>query len=237
MPLKAVFFDLDGSLLPMDQSVFIKSYFSSIAAKMKSFGFEPDVFTKGLWAGIDAMVKNNGVCTNEEAFWKAFSAVLGPSVKNHETDLRDFYANEFQQIQQVCGYDPKAARLVRWVRQSGMVTVLATNPVFPSIATESRIRWAGLDKEDFDYYTVYENSRYSKPNPKYYQAILDHLGLNAEDVLMVGNDVSDDMAAESVGIKVFLLTHSLINKDNEDINRWPHGGYDDLFSYLKNMVQ
>ena len=50
---------------------------------------------------------------------------------------------------------------------------------------------------------------------------------------MVGNDVGDDMVAEKIGMKVFLLTDNLINKNNEDISIYPNGGYQELIRYLK----
>lgn len=204
--------------------------------KWPPWGLDPKVLVKGIWAGTEAMVKNDGSCTNEEMFWKVFPTVCGERVREHEKTLEDFYANEFQQVQNDCGYDPKAAKAVQLVKDLGLIAVLATNPIFPSIATESRIRWAGLNIDDFAYYTVYENSSYCKPNPKYYQAMLDRLNLKAEEVLMVGNDVVEDMVAESIGMKVFLLTDSLINKNGDDITRWPHGGFEDLFSYLKKVA-
>ena len=46
---------------------------------------------------------------------------------------------------------------------------------------------------------------------------------------MVGNDVEDDMIAEAIGMKVFLLTDCLINKDNKDISKYPQGSFDDIF--------
>lgn len=237
MSLKSVFFDLDGTLLPMDQDVFVKSYFGRLCKRMAPFGYDPQQLVKGIWAGTEAMVKNDGSCTNEERFWQVFPAVCGQDVLNHVDTLDDYYANEFQQVQADCGFNPNAAKAVQLVKELGLIPVLATNPIFPSVATESRARWAGLNLNDFAYYTVYENSSYCKPNPKYYQAILDHLNLKPEEVLMVGNDVGEDMIAEKVGMKVFLLTDSLINKNGEDINQWPHGGFDELFSYLKEIAQ
>ena len=52
--------------------------------------------------------------------------------------------------------------------------VLATNPIFPAVAVETRLGWVGLTGSDFDLVTTYENSRSSKPNPAYYQSILSH---------------------------------------------------------------
>ena len=45
------------------------------------------------------------------------------------------------------------------VKELGLRAVLATNPIFPAVATRSRIRWAGLEPEDFELCTTYENSR------------------------------------------------------------------------------
>lgn len=237
MSLKSVFFDLDGTLLPMDQDIFVQSYFGRLCKKMAPFGFDPKELVKGIWAGTEAMIKNDGSCTNEARFWQVFPALCGEEVRNHEKTLEDYYANEFQQVKSDCGYTPDAAKTVELVKTLGLTPVLATNPIFPSIATESRIRWAGLNPEDFAYYTVYENSTYCKPNPNYYQEILNHLNLKGEEVLMVGNDVGDDMVAEVLGMKTFLLTYDLINKKNEDINRWHHGGFEELSAYIKELAQ
>ena len=50
--------------------------------------------------------------------------------------------------------------------------------------------------------------------------------------LMVGNDVAEDMIAEQLGMKLFLLTDCLINKNNADISRYPHGSFDELFNFI-----
>ena len=50
---------------------------------------------------------------------------------------------------------------------------------------------------------------------------------------MVGNDVQEDMAAQSVGMNVFLLTDCLINKGSRDITVFERGGFDELRRYIK----
>ena len=52
---------------------------------------------------------------------------------------------------------------------------------------------------------------------------------------MVGNDVGEDMIAEKLGMKVFLLTDCLINKANVDISVYPHGSFDDLKNFLNTL--
>ena len=112
--------------------------------------------------------------------------------------------------------------------------VLATNPIFPREATRNRIRWAGFEPESFEYYTTYENSCYCKPNPKYYLELIGKLGLKPEECLMVGNDVGEDMIAEKIGMKVFLITDCLINKNDEDISKYPHGGFKEYMKFIEN---
>ena len=124
------------------------------------------------------------------------------------------------------------AEIVRSLKAAGVRVALATNPVFPAIATESRIRWAGLEPEEFELYTTYENIGFCKPNLDYYREILRRMELNAADCLMVGNDVDEDMVAGQLGMEVFLLTDHLINKSGTDINAFPHGSFDDLRARL-----
>jgi FMN phosphatase YigB (HAD superfamily) len=107
--------------------------------------------------------------------------------------------------------------------------------MFPRIAVEKRLGWAGLHPADFDLITTYENAFHSKPNPLYYADILRAIDCEAADCLMVGNDVDEDMAAGSIGIQVFLLTDYLINRQGKDIAAYPHGKLEDLIRYLHKV--
>ena len=49
--IKVVLFDLDGTLLPMDQDEFVKAYFGGIAKKLAPYGYEPNKLVKSIWAG------------------------------------------------------------------------------------------------------------------------------------------------------------------------------------------
>ena len=60
MAIQTVLFDLDGTLLPMDQNVFVKSYLGRIARAMAVHGYDPDKLVKAIWSGTDAMVRNDG---------------------------------------------------------------------------------------------------------------------------------------------------------------------------------
>ena len=235
MSIKAVLFDLDGTLLPMDQDLFAKTYFKRLAMKLAPYGYEPKKLIDSIWAGTAAMVKNDGSRRNEDAFWVVFTGIYGKGALEHLPVFEEFYANEFQEAQAVCGQNPHAAEVIALVKEKGFRTALATNPIFPAIATESRTRWAGLSPADFELYTTYENSRFCKPNLDYYRDILAQMGLHPEECLMVGNDVSEDMVTRNLGMQVFLLTDCLINKNGEDLSQFPHGGYPELLEYIRSL--
>ena len=232
MRIKTVMFDLDGTLLPMDQDQFTQYYFGLLAKKLAPYGYNAEQLISGIWVGTAAMVKNDGSCTNEEAFWKTFCAVMGERVLEDKPLFEEFYRVEFQGARASCGYAPQAAGLVARLKAAGYRVILATNPIFPAVATESRIRWAGLAPEDFELYTTYENACRCKPNPDYYRDILSSMALEASECLMVGNDATEDTAAEFAGIQVFLLTDCLINRENKDLSHWPHGGFDELEKFI-----
>lgn len=233
--IRTVLFDLDGTLLPMDQDLFTKEYFKRLAGKLQPHGYDPRQLVDGIWAGTAAMVKNDGTRTNEEAFWECFSGIFGGKVLEDKPVFEEYYRVEFQKVSDVCGRNNQAREIVDWLKSRGLRLVLATNPIFPAVATESRIRWAGLDPEQFEWYTTYENIGYCKPNPAYYQEILKKISCPAADCLMVGNDAEEDLAAQAVGIKVFLLTDCLINKKGRDISHIPQGGFDRLRQYIEEI--
>lgn len=232
--LKMILFDLDGTLLPMDQEVFTKDYFKRLAAKLLPHGYQAEMLVDGIWAGTAAMVKNDGQCTNEEAFWRRFGQIFGEKALADKPIFDEYYQVEFQQVAEVCGCTPEAKETVEELKRRGYRLALATNPIFPKVATESRIRWAGLEPEQFELYTTYENTCYCKPNPAYYQDLLQRLGCQAGECLMVGNDVEEDMIAASIGMQVFLLTDCMINKKERDIAIFPHGSFAQLRQYLDN---
>lgn len=235
MNKRAVLFDMDGTLLPMDADLFLKAYFKGLSAKLAPRGYEAQKLIDGVWKGTAAMIKNDGKLTNENVFWKAFAGIFGEHVYDDIPYFDEFYRTSFGDIREICGYNEKAAKLVKSLKAKGYTIVLATNPFFPLVGQERRLSWTGVDRSDIDYITSYENSHFCKPNLDYYKEILSVLGLDAKNCVMVGNDVNEDMVAKELGMQVFLLTDCLINSAGKDISVYPHGGYDELISFLENL--
>ena len=237
MAITTVLFDLDGTLLPMDQDVFIKTYFGALAKRLAPHGSDPEQLVKAVWKGTGVMMGNDGSKTNEEAFWDFFAGIYGEKSREDIVYFDEFYRTDFSLARQVCGFNPLAAEIVRGLKARGVRVALATNPLFPEIATRQRAEWAGVSLDDFEVYTTYESCRYSKPRLEYYKGVLASMNVTPEECLMVGNDVEDDMVVEQLGMKVFLLTDTLINKSGEDISRFPNGDFNALNEYLDTILR
>ena len=101
--IKAVFFDLDGTLLPMNEDEFIKIYFKLLAKRLMPLGYNPDDLIKVIWGGTNAMFNNDGSKTNEEVFWQYFLDFYGEDkIKSDRKIIDEFYTNEFKLTKNSC---------------------------------------------------------------------------------------------------------------------------------------
>lgn len=232
--LKTLLFDLDGTLLSMDQEEFIHYYFGGLCRRMAPHGYDPQALTENIWKATKAMASDASERTNEEVFWDVMESFYGEKVREDLPIFEDFYRNEFQEIARYCPPKEQALQAIEQLRGKYQF-VLATNPIFPAMATESRMRWAGLHQDDFTLVTTYENSSKAKPSPAYFQEILEKLQLDPSECLMVGNDADEDGAALQAGIPVFLVTDHLINRSGRDLSEIPHGTFADLLEYIAGL--
>ena len=237
MSIKHILFDLDGTLLPMVQDEFVKFYMPLLAKEYISRGvrIEPESFIGAVWAGYKAMVKNDGSRTNREAFWSYIDPELPIGAEESEKIAEEFYGGEFNQAVCTTRPTPLADQIVKTVKGKGLGTYLATNPVFPRCATMNRIRWAGLEAEDFSLITTYETCSFCKPNPEYYKKILDTFSLDPAECLMVGNDVGEDLSIRTLGVKTFLVTDTMENKFNLPIETEYQGSLEDLLEFVETL--
>jgi FMN phosphatase YigB (HAD superfamily) len=233
--MNTILFDLDGTLLPMEMDTFTKGYFTALAKKCVPMGFDPERLTKAVWAGTKAMVENDGTKTNEERFWETFADLLGDKVLALKGEFEDFYTHEFHEAKAYTKENPLAKEALRIVKEKGYQVVLATNPIFPASGTKSRLEWIGLSPEEFSMVTTYENSVHCKPNLAYYRDILNQIGKEPRDCLMVGNDAVEDLCAEKLGMEVYLVTDTLYNPHHVDISMVNKGSFQNLIAYLFSL--
>jgi len=230
--LKNYLFDLDGTLLPLDEEQFIKKYFGLLGKKFAELNLDPEIMIKRLWVGTKAMIENDGLRTNEEVFWEKFY----PEKSNREKlklALESFYQNEFEQVKSSTFPTNISNEIIRILISQDKNVVLATNPIFPLVATKKRMEWALLNHNDFQQVTTYENSYFAKPSLSYFEMILTKHNFLPEETIMIGNDALEDMVAAGLGMKTFLVTDCLNNKNNIDIEQFEHGTLEELFELIK----
>lgn len=233
--ITTVLTDLDGTLLPFEQEDFVKLYFGGLCKKLAPLGYQPDHTVKSVWAGTKAMITNDGGRLNSEAFWDTFNA-MNPGLPDARPVCDDFYRSEFDGVKQCLKYIPDRKPLIDGLKAAGLRAVLATNPIFPLVGVSTRLGWIGLSPEDFELVTNYDNSTFCKPNPRYYEGILAKLGVKPEECVMLGNSIPEDMTAEKLGMKVFLVNEFIEDPDGAGGSGYAQGNMEQAIDYVKGLI-
>lgn len=233
--LDTILFDLDGTLLPMDDKRFIELYMGLLGRRFKRLGYDPKSFVQAVWAGTMAMIDNDGSATNEAVFQSVFSRLVDVKDGLVFDEFKRFYEEDFGGVQASTTNNPLSRQIVETLKQKGYTIALATNPLFPREATLQRIAWAGLKPEDFALVTTYETSRYAKPNPKYFQEVLSRIGKTPSQCLMVGNDRHEDAVSIDIGIGFYLVKDCLINERALPLDTVANGTFEEFARYVTNL--
>ncbi len=235
--LKYIFFDLDGTLLPMDQDYFIKVYFTELCKRFcPVLKMENEQLIKAVWKSTNSMIKNDGSIPNYQAFWQTFAKLCGKTVLKYVKDFDDFYINEFNECKVAVKYNPNIPEAIKTLKNKGYTLIAATNPLFPAIAINNRLGWAGVNPKDFKLITTYENSSTCKPNPKYFIEIMEKIKAEPEECMMVGNDVDEDvLSTKKVNMESYLVTDCIINRSQTDLSDITHGTIREFLTYARML--
>ena len=238
--IDTIMFDLDGTLVRFIQDDFINTYFAELRKVFIKLGLDADKAVKGVWIGTKAMALNDGSMLNKKRFWNAFSehvGIKGEQLKTIEAACDSFYSNEFNVARSVVKPSDIPKRIVLIMAERGYSVVLATNPLFPPCAVDSRLGWIGLDRQDFDLITHYENSTFCKPNPAYYREVFSKIKKQPEQCIMVGNNPAEDMCVSELGMEVFLVTDYMENEAGVDISVFRRGTIEELETFLMSLPE
>jgi HAD superfamily hydrolase (TIGR01549 family) len=209
MPMpKAILLDLDDTLLGNSMEAFMPAYFRALTRYVAHL-IPPEQLISELIRGTQAMSANDGNgLTNEETFATVFYPAVGYERAALEPTFRQFYAEEFPNLQALTQTRPEARPLVEFAFERGLQVAIATNPLFPRDPIEQRLEWADVPVTEFDYalVTCYENMHATKAHPAYYREILAQLGRQPDECLMIGDHWDWDITqAASVGIPVYWI--------------------------------
>jgi len=202
----AILFDLDDTLLRNEMNAFINAYFGTLMPKIAALYPDANIREAIMTATRSMIDSKDGEKTLRDVFIAKFQALTGLDFAEVEPLFLNYYENEYCQVAGVTSPLEHARAALHAAQKVTPNIVLATIPIFPLIAIEERMRWAGIADFPFALVTSFEMMHASKPHPEYYAEIARHLNCAPEACLMIGNDYHDDMIAKAVGMKTFLVT-------------------------------
>lgn len=233
--INTVLFDLDGTLLPMDVDEFTHHYFKGLCNKCASIVDSKDL-SKAIWFSTEKMVKNiDGNKTNMEVFMETFSTRIDVNMEDFIPLIDEYYYEEFKNLKFATKPIEIVIEIVEILKKKNYKLVIATNPLFPRAAILHRIDWTGLDPKDFSLITDYESSHFCKPNIEYFEEILSIIEKKPEECLMIGNDVQEDLVANTIGIKTFLIENHMINREDRKPKPDFIGSYKELLKFVEEL--
>ncbi len=231
---KAIFFDLDGTLLDLDMDLFLKEYFEGISAFFGSRGYDAKLFFKAIMAGVKSMTQEEGGC-NYDRYWNTFCALTQEKREEMEPLFLEYYETDFNNIGKNVTPREEAREILSILKQKHYPLYLTTMPLFPRVAVEKRLGWAGCPMDVFDRITTYDNSTKTKPYLEYYQENVEKIGVDPSAILMIGNNTKEDLSCMGLGIDAYLVTDCLLDPIGFDIETVKHGSLQDLLAFVKAL--
>src|SRR5574340_335131 len=204
MPL-TLLIDLDDTLLETNVEVFLPAYYGALADDLCDL-VAPEVMLAALRSGVQRMMlSRDPVRTLQNVFDAEFFPRLGTTdAALLRARIMRFYDQVFPSLRRTTRPRDGASELVEWAVSAGHHLALATDPLFPMLATAERIRWAGLDPGQFELISTYESFHFTKTHPAYFAELLGRLGWPDQPVIMAGNDLDRDLEpAGRLGLTTF----------------------------------
>ncbi|MDO4533352.1 MAG: HAD hydrolase-like protein [Coriobacteriia bacterium] len=232
---EVIFFDLDGTLLPMDMDEFLGKYFKLLNEYAVSIGLDAQRFSQALAGGVRAMAVDTTDRLNEEVFWTTFHELYGEDDPGIDARISEFYGTVFPHIGDGFTPNPAAARAISTLQAKGYRLFLTTMPMFPRLAVEWRCQWADVDPAAFERITTYDNSFACKPDLRYFRQNLELAGCAPEKVLMVGNNTLEDLASMELGFDAYLVTDWLLDPVGFPIETVKHGNLADFADFVEQL--
>ena len=203
--LKAVLLDLDNTMVLFDEMTFYNRYFEKLC---RCFGdiLPADAFTDLVLRSTISLGENNGDMSNRRFFLKTFMKDRREPAAHIWKRFMAFYETTYDEIAVEVSVPEGLNDVLDRLQKRAFKLVLASNPIYPRVALEKRMAWAGIATHRFQLVTHIENMSFVKPRPGYYRQVCEMIDTPPERCLMVGNDPVNDMAAASAGLKTFLTT-------------------------------
>ncbi|HLF29083.1 MAG TPA: HAD family hydrolase [Anaerolineae bacterium] len=217
MPLRTVLFDLDGTLLDNDMDVFITHFLRRFAPHV-AHRVGPEQFVQTWLHALQFLLHNSDqTLTNQEVFDLNFYPRLGVLRDELLPSVEAFYATSYRSLRSLVRPRPGARETVQAMLDAGLSVVVATNPIFPQVAVDQRLEWAGIADLPLALITTSENMHAAKPSLQYYHEILDRIACAPAESLMIGDDfINDIQPANRLGLRTYWVNTSTTTPPNFD---------------------
>lgn len=232
--MNTIIFDLDGTLLPVDMKTFMDIYFREIGIHFNEL-MNGKELVEHVLSSTKAMLTNSENRTNEEIFMEDFTSRISGDIEVYKDKFNSFYDSAYLKVKDSTSETPFIKKSVELLKQKGYHLVIATNPLFPLKAILHRIKWAGLNPDDFIYISSYEKNCFCKPSLKFYKEILRDINQDPSLCLMVGNDVQEDLVAAKLGMETFLIEDYMLHRTEDKIVTNYRGRYEDFYKFVHGL--
>ncbi|MBI4508017.1 MAG: HAD family hydrolase [Deltaproteobacteria bacterium] len=233
-------FDLDGTLVDMDRAR-LELRLILRAAWRFSKAIRPWHFRKAFWGAAEKMQDHGTEETNYSVFLSALSQYSARTASELDGIVRECLAKDFARLSYLFTPVPGARETLDLARKLGYRVVLATNPVWPLVGVEMRLKWGGLGDFPFDYVTHSEIMTRCKPHAAYYSDLLARLQVTPRECVMIGNDPRKDLPAHDVGIMTFLVERAgqeeLMSQAALDPRQGGRGSFEDFREFIRRSKE
>jgi len=204
--IKAVIFDLYGTLMTSHEAS--ESIEEALSKILREAGYE--IYFQEVWAARQFVAFIDYTRGRANTPHEYYAKVLERLEIHPDSRLVDKFVNKDFEMQKNELY-PDVAATVNKLKTRGIKTAILT-----TIATWRFMPLLEQNKIEIDFVCTAREAAAVKPNPRIYQIVLTRFGINAEEAMMVGDDIKTDiLPAKSLGIKAVLLSRN-IRTDRKD---------------------
>lgn len=207
--IKAVFLDLDNTLLHNPDHQFAKAFLDTLEIYFQQNISVTNV-SRSFRQAIQALNQHRDLMsTNAQIMVQTLSKLTKLATEQIQELLSGFYEYPYSQLQQYTKPIRNTQKLIRTLLQQDIRVAIATNPLYPQIAILKRLQWAGLEKftEKFAFITHSENMHSAKPKASYYAEAIARVGIEPDETLMIGDSLTNDInPSQKLGIRTFHMT-------------------------------
>ena len=206
--IRALLFDLDGTLVDIDGDAFLDAYVDELAHHLASV-VDPAQFVDALMsAAAPLLTRPHRDETNREVLWAALAETLEVPLAKL-TRGRDAFPHARLPLILPGGQAQEGAHaVIAAARRRGLSLAVATMPIYPLPVIRERLRRGGFEDIPWDF-IANEEMHAVKPHREFFHEVAERLGVSPDECLMVGNDYFQDIAARRYGLATYYIGPAL----------------------------